>query len=275
MGRVMQPETTTWQFSDGINVHCRVWDRPNPEKEVWFVHGLGDHGGRYLELGKMLFDQGFRVVIADQRGNGLSGGKRGHAAHFENLTDELKLTIEKTGLSGTKKYLIGQSMGGLIVTRFIQKFPSMVNAAVLLSPMFRTTNPPPKMKLLLARILKSVWPSLTLKAGLKLKDLTKSEKKQAEYRADRLKNQMISTVFAVTFLESAEKALADAKTVTTPMLAMHGSADQITSPIATAEFSEKSQSIDLKIWEGKLHELFHDADNEAVIETMFEWLRDH
>jgi len=271
----MEPATTTWQISDGINIHCRIWDRPNPEKEVWFVHGLGDHGGRYLELGKMLFDQGFRVVIADQRGNGLSGGKRGHVNEFEMLIDELKLTIEKTGLQGTKKYLIGQSMGGLIVARFVQKFPSMIDAAVLLSPMFRTTNPPPRIKLLLARVLKSVWPSLTLKAGLKLDDLTKSERKKAEYRDDKLKHQLISTAFAVTFLESAEKALAEAETVTTPMLAMHGSDDQITSPIATAEFSEKSKSVDLKIWDGKLHELFHDVDNETVVETMFSWLRDH
>ena len=269
----MQPEIATWQTHDGIEIHCKIWNRANAEKVVWIVHGLGDHGGRYFDLAERLFVEGFRVVIADQRGNGLSGGKRGHAANFNVLIDDLKLTIEKTGSKGTRKYLMGQSMGGLVVARFVQKFASFVDGAILLSPMFRTTNPPPKFKLLIARFLKSIWPSLTMKAGLRLDDLAASEKKKSEYRADKLKHQLISTAFAVTFLEAAENALAEAESITSPILAMHGSADQITSHLATIEFAEKSKSTELKIWDDRLHELINDSNSEEVVETMIEWLR--
>lgn len=271
----MQSEIATWQTHDGIDIHCKIWNRSDAEKEVWFVHGLGDHGGRYIDLAERLFDEGFRVIIADQRGNGLSGGKRGHASGFDVLIDDLKLTMENTGTQGTEKYLMGQSMGGLVVARFIQRFASLVDGAVLLSPMFRTTNPPPKFKLLIAKLLKSIWPSLTMKAGLRLDDLATSEEKKSEYRADKLKHQLISTAFAVTFLEAAEHALTEAETITTPILAMHGSADQITSHLATIEFADRSKSTDLKIWDDRLHELINDSNSEEIVETMMNWLRHH
>jgi acylglycerol lipase len=38
------------------------------------IHGIGEHSGRYLGIGKMLADNDFAVYMIDLTGYGCSGG---------------------------------------------------------------------------------------------------------------------------------------------------------------------------------------------------------
>ena len=269
---VMNPSIKHWSTPDGLAIHCRIWDLPGASREIWLVHGMGDHGGRNQELAERLHQQGFRVVLADQRGCGLSEGKRGHAPRFETLVDDLHQTVMQTQTEAAAKFLLGQSMGGLVVARYLAMYRSEIRRAALLSPLFRTTNPPPPWLKLLARTLNRVYPSLTFQAALKVSDLTSDVSKQQQYLADPLKHQLISAALADSVLRAGETALAEADRMNVPLLIMHGDEDQITCPAASQAFADKSPRAEFRLWRGKRHDLQHETDNEPIIATLIAWL---
>lgn len=269
-----EPSIRTWKTSDGLEIHCRIWDIPDPVADVWIVHGLGDHGGRYLHVAESLAAAGFRVIAADQRGCGLSEGKRGYVPRFESLLEDLEQTLDETALAGQKKVLVGQSLGGLIVARFLETFQMDLDAAVIMSPMFRTTRPAPWLKLALARLLRRIWPGLTLRAGIRSSDLTSSESERKEYRKDPLKHDWVSAELGLAMFEQGELAIDEADRIRNPVLVMHGDKDMITSPAASEEFARANPLIELKIWSGKKHELHHETSSQAVLGWMIDWLRE-
>ncbi len=268
----MNPTIQHWSTADGLRIHCRIWNPPRASGEIWLVHGLGDHGGRNQELADRLNRQGLRVVMADQRGCGLSEGKRGHARRFEVLVDDLHQCIRQTQTAGTPKLLLGQSMGGLVVARYVAKYPHGIRGAALLSPLFRTTNPPPAWLKLLARLLNRVYPSLTFRAALRVSDLTSDESKQQQYLADPLKHQRISAALVASLLQTGETALAEAGRIDLPLLIMHGAEDRITCPAASRAFADQSPAGVFRLWKGKRHDLQHETDNEPILATLCDWL---
>lgn len=270
----MSPEVTSWKTEDGVPIQCRIWDPGNAENEVWIVHGLGEHSGRYFHLADKLVEAGFRVIIADQRGNGLSGGKRGHAASMDQLEADLSQTIHQTS-NGLKGFIIGQSMGGLLVAKYLATADHQLSAAVLLSPMFRTTNPPPAIKVWLAHLMKYLYPSLTLKAGINVADLTSDPDKIDDYRMDGLAHQMISASLGASLLETGEAVLQRAEKVSVPILVTHGDLDKITCPEAAREFADNCKTAEFKLWEGKRHELHQETDNDQIIDQIIDWLKQH
>lgn len=270
--------TVHWKTADGVEIHCRLWDvthdQSPPEKEIWLVHGLGDHGGRYDDLAQALNRRGFRVIVADHRGNGQSGGKRGHANSLAQLLDDLQLTIEKTKSSAQRKFILGQSMGGLVVARLLMLRQVDFQGAVLLSPLFRTFGPRPNFQLFIARFLRILFPSLTFSAKFRADELTSSETKKNLYRRDENKHGRISAALGVDLFDEGEEAISNADHLEIPTLVMHGSVDRITCPTAAREFVEKCSTAEFKLWSDKRHELHNEEDNQLIVEYLIKWMED-
>ncbi len=267
----MDPKITEWKTKDGLKVHCRIWEPDTAQSEIWIVHGMGDHGGRYETLAQTFAQSGYRVIIADHRGNGPSEGKRGFVTSFDDFLDDLSLTIDKIE-TGKKRFILGQSMGGLIVARYLMTRSQDFEKAVLMSPMLRTTNPPPRFKILLAKLVRKIYPSLTLRAGFNSGDLTADENRKAEYRKDHLKHDWVSAELGLAMFEQGLLAMAEAKSIKIPTLAKHGRIDKITCPAATEMFACENEKITLKIWEGMRHELHNEVESAKVISFVLDWL---
>jgi acylglycerol lipase len=75
-------------------------------------------------------------------------------------------------------------------------------------------------------------------------------------------------------IAAGQDALARAADLRVPYLAMHGAADELTSPRGTERFFERAASTDktFKLWPGMMHELFNEIDQFAVITYMLDWL---
>ena len=74
--------------ADGTDLLLRHWPADEAEAggawagaawaSVLIVHGLGEQSGRYEHVGDQMAAAGLDVWAYDQRGNGGSGGRRGH-----------------------------------------------------------------------------------------------------------------------------------------------------------------------------------------------------
>ncbi|MDD3370557.1 MAG: alpha/beta hydrolase [Alphaproteobacteria bacterium] len=100
---------------------------------------------KYIECAKPLLEKGFRVVIYEPRGQGLSSRfldgdmrQRGHIDTFQTHLDDLRAFCSAVVLPGLSKPLIvhGHSLGAHILLRWLaEDRPAKVSGAFLTAPM--------------------------------------------------------------------------------------------------------------------------------------------
>ena len=117
------------------------------EKGAWavLVHGYATPYFIYDRIAEGLLKAGYRVLRYDLIGRGLSERVKGpyDPDLFVRQLQELTETI----IGDDSFYLFGTSMGGIITTSFVAKYPEKVKKLVLLAPAGMVYKPPFYMKL--------------------------------------------------------------------------------------------------------------------------------
>lgn len=96
----------------------QVWSPAQPVGTAFVVHGYFDHLGLYRHLLERLLDRGWRVVLWDLPGHGLSSGPRAAIADFEDYGSclhRLQHHLEEEGLAPRPWLGVGQSTGAAIL----------------------------------------------------------------------------------------------------------------------------------------------------------------
>ncbi|CAI1785118.1 alpha/beta hydrolase [Serratia proteamaculans] len=113
------------------------WGHERPRFLALLVHGYGEHLGRYQYVARMLEAQGARVFGPDHLGHGLSQGERVLIEDYDAIVDDVHCVVEhfKVLHPGIPLVVIGHSMGGMIATRYVQRYGDDVRALVLSGPL--------------------------------------------------------------------------------------------------------------------------------------------
>jgi alpha-beta hydrolase superfamily lysophospholipase len=266
-----------WSAADKTRLFAQAWEPAGGQSGVIaIVHGLGEHSGRYAEVAGQLVDAGYAVLTFDQRGHGRSEGPRGHAPSYDVLLDDLEILVAQARRrSGTRPvFLYGHSMGGNLVLNYALRRQPPLAGLVVTSPVLRPTLPPPAWKLAAAKMMNRVWPTFSLDNGVDPSDLSHDEAAVQAYREDPLVHGRVSARLGTALISTGVWALEHAGQLSLPLLLMHGSADALTSPAATAEFAGRLEGrCELKIWEGLFHELQWERERETVVRFVVDWLR--
>ena len=95
-----------------------VWSPAEPIGTAFVVHGYFDHLGLYRHLLERLLERGWRVVLWDLPGHGLSSGQRASITDFDDYggcLHALQDHLEAEGLAPHPWLGIGQSTGAAIL----------------------------------------------------------------------------------------------------------------------------------------------------------------
>jgi alpha-beta hydrolase superfamily lysophospholipase len=114
-------------------VYLRRWPAEEPSRVVVLVHGYGEHIGRYEHVAESLVARGSTVVGPDHIGHGRSAGERALIPSFEPIVDDLRAVVQETR-GELPLVMIGHSMGGLIATRYAQRYREDLAGLVLTGP---------------------------------------------------------------------------------------------------------------------------------------------
>lgn len=116
---------------------------------VFIVHGFNEYKEKYYEVVYYLLQLDYNVLIYDARGHGSSRVETRNSLidiqHFDYYIEDLKEVIEsikETYELNEHFYLFAHSMGGAVSTGLIKKYPKLIKAAVLSSPMFSVDTYP-------------------------------------------------------------------------------------------------------------------------------------
>jgi len=135
----------------GINIICAAFEHPvtggrKPRANIVLVTGWSETFLKYSTLIKVLFERGYNVHTYDHQSQGLSGRWLSEPQstwinNFEDYVDDFIFFV--TTISRESNYpllptfLIAHSMGGLICAIAMSRLPTLINRAILCSPMIR------------------------------------------------------------------------------------------------------------------------------------------
>jgi lysophospholipase len=261
----------------GTEIYYRNW-RPagGPKAVVVITHGQGDHSGRHQHSAEYFANDGFAVYAADLRGHGKSGGRRGHVDSFDDYLADTRRVIEKARdeYSGVKTFLLGHSLGGLIVLDYAEKANGKTSGVVVTSPLLRLKMKVPPWKVSLGKTLSSFAPTMSMKTGLSPDLLSHNNQVVHDYINDPLVHGVASTRFFTELMRAVDETLHGGSKLTSPCLVMVGTDDGIVDPSATREFFGTIASSDktLKVCDGLYHELLNEAEKDSLLKEIADWM---
>ncbi len=239
------------------------------------VHGYGAHTSWLAPLSCWLNAHGWSVASCDLRGHGRSPGRRGHVDHFEDYRRDLDALVAflRTKATNGSYFLVGDSMGGLILARYGTALPG-IQGLILSSPLFGLAMPVPWWKAAAAPILSWIWPTFTLPTGLQATWASRDPAVVAEFEQDPLVHR-VATARCFTEMQAAmAEAMRMAPRLSTPLLVLQGDADRVVATGATRRFFDRVGSPDksLKLYPRFYHALLREVGAVKVWEDIASWI---
>ncbi len=104
-----------------------------PRYLALLIHGYGEHLGRYQYVARTLQAQGARVFGPDHLGHGLSQGERVLIEDYDAVVDDVQRVVShfRQQYPALPLVVIGHSMGGMIATRYVQRYGEEVRAGAV------------------------------------------------------------------------------------------------------------------------------------------------
>lgn len=261
----------------GVRLYWRAWLPEGDVQTVLIVaHGYGEHGGRYGSVVDFLVPRGVAIYALDHRGHGRSGGPRGHVGRFGELVADLHAFRVRVEHEEAAKplFLLGHSLGGLIVARYLLTHASGLAGAALSSPALRLVERPPRRRRWLAKALSFAAPRTSWETDLRPELLSRDPAVGRAYAADPLVHRRASARFFVE-LERAMRDLDErAAEIRLPMLVLQAGDDRLVEPRAAEEFARKvgSPATEVHVYPGLFHEIFNETEKETPLADLGRWL---
>ncbi|CAM0882170.1 unnamed protein product [Alopecurus aequalis] len=278
--------------SKGVEIFWKSWlprEGTATKAALFFCHGYGDTCTFFFEgVAKRIAAAGYAVYAMDYPGFGLSYGLHGYIASFDGMVDHV---IEqyarirgREDVRGLPHFLLGQSMGGAVALKVHLKQPKEWDGVLLVAPMCKisqdVTPPAPVLKAL--SMLSCLLPEAKLFPQKDIGDLgfrDPVKRKLCEYNAISYNEQMRLRT-AVELLKATRDIESQLEKICSPLLILHGAADQVTDPHVSEFLYQKASTKDktLKLYEGAYHAILEGEPDDrisAAINDIISWLDSH
>jgi acylglycerol lipase len=265
--------TETVHAEDGLALFCRQWEPPTATvATVVIVHGIGEHSGRYVHVGKYFAEAGLRTISFDLRGHGRSPGRPVFMKRYAELATDVDSVLRHFG--GGPTFLFGHSFGGQLALWTAQHFRLKLAGLILSSPWLALAFAPPRWQVFVARKINRMIPGLRFPTGINPERLSRDQA-----HLDSLEDLDLLHKFSTVrfYLEAANAALEiiGSPRVDFPVLFAYGEADEVTSCKVAEEYFTRLQAPSkmFKIYPALRHELHNEPEREQVLADYVEWMK--
>lgn len=109
----------------------------SPKATILILHGLAEHYRRYDYITSKFVANNFNIYRYDHRGHGDSDGKRGYVDDVHTFAKDLKIVIDliKEENPSLPLFILGQGMGGHIMSILGGQYDNLVNGMIFCSPL--------------------------------------------------------------------------------------------------------------------------------------------
>ena len=280
----MKHQESTFTGFKGLELYYQSWQPEGTARAALaIVHGLGEHGGRYMNIVNHLVPQGYAIYALDHRGHGRSPGPRAFVNSWSEFIEDVGKLCQLVAKqqSNTPFFLMGHSMGGNIALNYILHHPNShhpdgVKSVIASAPAVGKLDVPPVLAFV-SRLLSGIMPKLSIATGLDATAVSRDTAIVQAYQNDPLIHGQGTPRFATEIAASAGWAMAHAAEFKPPLLMLHGAADRLVNVQSSRDFFARVAHNDKKliIYESGYHEPHNDIDHERVVHDIENWLEAH
>lgn len=253
---------------------CSAYFQAGTRGTVIFLHGWGDHAGRYLAIGEQLCQAGFAVLIPDFYGHGRSQGPRARIDSFDHLLNDLGTLLDSEQVAGPT-VLVGYSMGGCLAFHAGITYADTL-AGVIFNSAALTINPAiPKFKRLLAQLLGGITPHLAIAQLKQPWMMTSVAQEIQDYEGDSLLyHGKIEAGTGLQLMRSNGWVAQNMGRFDLPFLALQGTDDVLVNPQGPQLLMQQSPQANKNLVEfpQARHDLLHDTSRGAAQAEISDWL---
>jgi alpha-beta hydrolase superfamily lysophospholipase len=263
----------------GTDVLFRRWDaEPSPAspKAVFLlVHGLGAHSARWEFWGDYFAARGYASFAIELRGFGRTPERPlGHVASWRIWDRDILALRDIAGrdFPGRKVFVVGESMGGLIVYDLVGRNPGRFDGTVLMAPAFKNG-----MKFSPGAYAKIGLMPFRPKAMIALPFTSEMTTRDPDYAAVMNANpdelRVASVKLMAGFLPVQARAARLARLIKGPVLFLVPGIDHLVDERAGRKIYEKVAAADKSLIEypEMYHALYIDRDREKVFGDILKW----
>jgi alpha-beta hydrolase superfamily lysophospholipase len=253
-----------------------------PKMRVVVTFGYFENMKRYREVIERWNARGLAIVVYDLRGHGVSEGRRGFISRFSDYIDDLQallVEIDKdAALSALgPPVLFGHSLGGLISIHGALRATRPLAGLALSSPYLAIARKVPVIKLIPGRILSRLVPTVSIPAGVRGADCTRSAEIAEAYEDDPMNFKNANVRWFTETTRAQNEAQERAPEIKIPVLCIQGAADKIAQAAASEHFMARVGSSDKEYiaLPDHYHEVLNEPDRATTIEkfatTLLRW----
>lgn len=264
----------------GADVLYRRWDaRPSPgaPRAVFLlVHGLGAHSARWEFLAEHLSSQGITSYAIELRGFGRTPERpRGHVRSFRVWDRDILALADIIGrdFPDRKVFLLGESMGGLIVFNLAARDPERFAGQVLIAPAFKNGMKFPLTAYIKLVLFLLVKPSLRVKVPFTSEMVTRDPDylRVMDGHPDEIREASLRLLSS--FLPEQARASRVAPEVRTPTLLLVPGVDLLVDEREGRRVFDRLGAADKTLVEypGMLHALSIDLGRDKVFQDIVDW----
>lgn len=249
------------------------------DKAIVLFHRGHEHSGRMMFVADELGFDDFAYFAWDARGHGNSPGERGDSPSFgtsvsdiqafmQHIEQEYQIPLENI-------CVIAQSVGAVLVSTWLHDYAPKIRCAVLASPAFKV-----KLYVPFARQGLALWSKVKgnffVNSYVKAHYLTHNKARQESFNQDPLITRAISARILLGLYEAAERVVADAQAITTPIQLFISGADWVVHHKPQHDFYNHlgSHIKERHVMSGFYHDTLGEQNNHLVFELMRRFIRE-
>lgn len=245
---------------------------------VLILHGYGAHCMRYNHVGISFAEEGILTFGHDYQGMGQSEGERVPATEFTVYTADIlqHIDIVRSKYGSLPLFLVGQSIGSLLILMSVLERPDLCQGAVHLgAPIKPSVGWATRIAISCANALTPSYVPLKSDSTT----LTRDQEEVRTYLQDPLvwKNAL-SIGFINSFFYHLDLIRPRLGEISVPTLLYHGGADATMSPENSHIIHQEigSRDKEVRVIPHCMHSLLHELEPErsAVIHGIRQWMLD-
>ncbi len=244
---------------------------------VYLLHGTGEHAGRYERLAQRLAANGWTVGAHDHPGHGLSGGPRGRLPVAGALATRAAIEFARFEREiGTRPYLFGHSLGGVVACELVLLHRLPVEGLLLSAPaIVPRLSRGSAFKL---KFFSHLMPQKVVELPYDPAILTHDPEQQQAALSDPMVHGFKSAEFIGWLMQAAQQVLSAADQLNVQTLLMIAGEDVVIDTEYTHEFAQRAPQslLTVKIYEDCHHELLNECleHRERVKRDIVRWLHE-
>ncbi len=278
--------------ADGLKLSAALFDCKKPKAIIQVIHGAKEHKERYYDFIEFMNQNGYAVLVTDNRGHGASVNEAYPLGHFDGIDQIVEdqytvMKFFKSRYPGKELYVFGHSLGSCIARLLLQDYDDEISKLLLTGTVFPIPICP------LGKVLCSASMKLhgrntasglipTIANADEDSWVCANPETMLTYRADKLVKGCTYTNAAVASIVAADAGLTDykkykCKNPSLRILSVTGSGDVCAGGGAGLRSSVKAlhkigyKDVEVIVCPNMKHEVINEKGKQQVYNTMLKF----